>query len=231
MDQIRDYHDLLEKLDEQSFKNDDQDFFCLMSITAHQGPLTPKELEYTGSAWNTLVNWEDGSSTYEPLAIIGKDMPEMCAQYGLDHNLLDLLGWKQFKRKAKNKKTLDRKVNLHKLQNKCFAPIFMYGVEIPRDWHSSRCLDKENVNTKWADSDQLELKQLFDYEFAIDMGKINDDNPQLKGYTKIRCQMIYAVKHDGRHKARYVASGHLTKEPEESAYSSLVSFKASASSS
>ena len=34
--------------------------------------------------------------------------------------------------------------------------------------------------------------------------------------------MIYAVKHDGRHKARYVAGGHLTKEPEESVYSSVV---------
>ena len=29
MDQIRDYHDLLEKLDEQSFKRDEQDFFRL----------------------------------------------------------------------------------------------------------------------------------------------------------------------------------------------------------
>ena len=76
-------------------------------------------------------------------------------------------------------------MNLHKLQHKRFAPIFMYGVEIPRDWHSVRRLNKENGNTKWADSDQLELKQLFDDEFAIDIGKINDDNPQLKGYTKI----------------------------------------------
>ena len=40
MDQIRNYHDLLEKLDEQSFKQDEQDFFCLVSITAHQGPRT-----------------------------------------------------------------------------------------------------------------------------------------------------------------------------------------------
>ena len=37
--------------------------------------------------------------------------------------------------------------------------------------------------------------------------------------------MIYAVKHDGRHKARFVAGGHLTKEPEESVYSSVVSLR------
>ena len=34
--------------------------------------------------------------------------------------------------------------------------------------------------------------------------------------------MIYAVKHDGRHKARFVAGGHLTKEPEEIVYSSVL---------
>ena len=56
MDQIRDYHNLLEKLDEQSLKQDNDDFFRLVSITAHQGPLTPKDPEYMGSAWNTLVN-------------------------------------------------------------------------------------------------------------------------------------------------------------------------------
>jgi hypothetical protein len=37
--------------------------------------------------------------------------------------------------------------------------------------------------------------------------------------------MIYAVKHDGGHKARFVAGGHLTKEPEESVYSSVVSLR------
>ena len=35
--------------------------------------------------------------------------------------------------------------------------------------------------------------------------------------------MIYAVKHDGRHKARFVAGGHLTPEPEDSVYSGVVS--------
>jgi hypothetical protein len=30
---------------------------------------------------------------------------------------------------------------------------------------------------------------------------------------KIRVHLIYAVKHDGRHKARLVAGGHLTETP------------------
>jgi hypothetical protein len=37
--------------------------------------------------------------------------------------------------------------------------------------------------------------------------------------------MIYDVKHDGRHKARLVADGHLTKTPVESVYSGVVSLR------
>ena len=37
--------------------------------------------------------------------------------------------------------------------------------------------------------------------------------------------MVYAVKHDGRHKARLVAGGHLTDTPIDSVYSSVVSLR------
>ena len=34
--------------------------------------------------------------------------------------------------------------------------------------------------------------------------------------------MVYCVKHDGRHKSRLVAGGHLTETPIDSVYSSVV---------
>ena len=33
-----------------------------------------------------------------------------------------------------------------------------------------------------------------------------------QGYQKIRVHLIFAVKYDGRHKARLVADGHLTPD-------------------
>jgi hypothetical protein len=45
------------------------------------------------------------------------------------------------------------------------------------------------------------------------------------GYKRIRCHMIYDVKHDGRHKARLVAGGHLTAPNMESVYYSVVSLQ------
>jgi hypothetical protein len=38
--------------------------------------------------------------------------------------------------------------------------------------------------------------------------------------------MIYDINHDGRHKSRLVAGGHLTPEPTESIYSGVVSLRA-----
>ena len=45
------------------------------------------------------------------------------------------------------------------------------------------------------------------------------------GYQKIRVHLIFAVKHDGRHKARLVAGGHLIPDPIESIYSGVVSIR------
>ena len=73
-----------------------------------------------------------------------------------------------------------------------------------------------------VDSEALELKQLDDYEAFSDKGKSWNPPP---GYKKITVHMIYAVKHDGRHKSRLVAGGHLTETPIDSVYSSVVSLR------
>ena len=44
-----------------------------------------------------------------------------------------------------------------------------------------------------------------------------------KGHHRIRVHLVFAVKFDGRHKARLVADGHLAPEPTENIYSGVVS--------
>ena len=46
-----------------------------------------------------------------------------------------------------------------------------------------------------------------------------------KGYHRIKVHLVFAVKFDGRHKARLVADGHLTPEPTENIYSGVISLK------
>ena len=46
-----------------------------------------------------------------------------------------------------------------------------------------------------------------------------------KGYHRIKVHLVFAVKIDGRHKARLVADGHLTTEPIENIFSVVVSLR------
>ena len=81
------------------------------------------------------------------------------------------------------------------------------------------------------DATKLEMDQINEYEVFQDHGKVQYDPKSRKvsnapnGYQKIRVHLIFAVKHDGRHKARLVAGGHLTLDPIESIYSGVVSIR------
>ena len=46
-----------------------------------------------------------------------------------------------------------------------------------------------------------------------------------KGYHRIKVHLVFAVKFDGRYKARLVADGHLTPKPIENIYSGIVSLR------
>ena len=66
------------------------------------------------------------------------------------------------------------------------------------------------------------MDQLDEYNVFIDKGKDPTIPP---GYKRIRTHLIYDIKHDGRHKARCVADGHLTDVPIDSVYSGVVSLR------
>ena len=72
---------------------------------------------------------------------------------------------------------------------------------------------------KWGDFAFFERSQLFGYDTFIDLGK-GIKTPE--GYIRIRAHIVFAVKHDGRYKARCVAGGHLTPPSVESVYSGVV---------
>jgi Tfp pilus assembly major pilin PilA len=89
-----------------------------------------------------------------------------------------------------------------------------FGVLVPRNHAQAMELDRVNGNTKWQDAEATEMSQLLEYNTFIDKG-VGGIAPS--GHKKIRCHMIYNVKHDGWHKARLVAGGHLTDPNTKSA--------------
>ena len=84
--------------------NDPMKQWTYKGIIRHEGPLKPSDTTYKGRKYNIKVQWEDGSITYEPLRIIGKDDPITCAHYAHEQNLLDIEGWKFLKQHYKSHK-------------------------------------------------------------------------------------------------------------------------------
>lgn len=219
------YEDVLtyrEILDHVEADARDEPVWRFKSIIAHQGPLSSTSPDYKGSKWNVLVLWETGEQTYEPLSIVAADDPVTCAVYARKHGLLHLDGWKRFRRIAKRQKVLNRMVHQSSLRSARSAKVYKYGFEVPRTHDQAVAIDERNKNTKWQDAEKLEIQQLRDYECFIDKG-LGARIPL--GYKKIRVHIVYDVKHDGRHKARCVAGGHLTDAPIESVYSGVVSLR------
>ena len=94
---------------------------------------------------------------------------------------------------------------------------------MPRDTHEARYLERKESHTRQTDAEREEIAQHNDYKAFTDLGHYAKV-PQ--GYQKICCQFVYDVKHDGCHKARLVAGGHLTPPDKDQAYSEVVSLQA-----
>ena len=64
-------------------------FMTYSGILDHQGPLKKHYPKYKGSSYNVLVNWDDGTQTWEPLNVIAKQDPVTLAWYAFDNGLLN----------------------------------------------------------------------------------------------------------------------------------------------
>ena len=211
---------------ERKENNDSDPAWIYKKITAHQGPLLQSDLNYLGSMWNVMVESESGEINELPLSIVAAEDPVICALYASEKELLGLPGWKRFKSLAGRQEKLLRQVKQAKIRSYRTAPKYMYGYEVPRNYEHALTLDQQNRNTMWQDATEIEMKSLHEYNTFRDHGL--KDKPGTKppeGYKKIRVHLVFAVKHDGRHKARLVADGHLTDVPIESVYSGVVSLR------
>ena len=193
-------------------------------IIGHKGPLKATDPNWKGSKWNVLIAWETGEITFEPLSVIAADDPITCAAYAKQKNLYNLDQWKCIRHLIKKEKQLTRAIKQSKIRLVRHAKKSMFGFLIPRNHSEALEFDKANKNSKWYDATKAELDSIHSHEVFQKHEKVKYDKQKKvvnapPEYQKIRVHLIFAVKYDGRHKARLVADGHLTPEPVESIYS------------
>ena len=226
-EELMSYTELCDKLDSMMREDAEREengeaFYFFQDIIAHDGPLTSGSKNWKGSKWNVMVRWDDGSETWEPLNIMIAQDPITCAGYAKKHDLVEVPGWTKLRKYAKRSKIMERHAKQMVMKAHRRAPIYKFGVRVPRDHKEAVLLQEQQGHKKWTDAEGVELKQIDDYDTLRDIGK---GTHLPSGYTKIRVAFVYDCKHDGRYKARLVAGGHLTEPDKENSYSGVVSLK------
>ena len=106
-DELMAYDDFKNFIDER-FIND-EGIWTYKKIISHKGPLCKDDLDYMGSKYNVLIKWETGKRSWEATNILDMDDHKVdLTMYARDNNLLDLPGWRQYKRLANRMKKLEK---------------------------------------------------------------------------------------------------------------------------
>ena len=225
MEELISYNQLVDHLEAAANEDNEisDDLFKFRALIGHQEPLKPTDPNWKGCKFNVLVEWETGEKTYEPLSILAADDPVTCATYAKENDLLHIEGWKRFRNLAKRDKTLARAVMR--------SSKYMFGYLIPKSYKKALEFDKENNNTKWADATRDEMDCIKEQQSFIKGQRPKWDSNHNKilnatpNHQKIRVNLVFTVKYNGRHKARLVADGSLTPEPAGNIYSGVVSLR------
>lgn len=184
-------------------------------VLAKRGERGPVRKETT-KGWEILLQWKDGSSTWEPLKDVKECYPVQMAEYAVQKRISKepaFAWWVPHTLKKKQR-------IIAKVKSKYWQRTHKFGIRIPKTVEEARKLDRENNNTLWWDAICKEMKNV---RIAFEEWKGEADLPP--GYQQIKCHIIFDVKmgENFRRKARMVAGGHVTETPSALTYSSVVS--------
>ena len=193
------------------------------------------------------VDWSSGDTSWEHLKDMREDYPKMTARYIVRNKVSRskrggdrVLQWAK-----KVVRDLDRAVrritHLYDLylddhdevrmirrvqknsKKKKFsrAPVFKYGIEVPKNSEHAKRIDAENNNTFWQDAYVKEVKALLDLDcFEFHPAGYHEDLGS--EWQRTSLHMIFDVKQDLTRKCRLVAGGHLVDMLDIQVYSSTV---------
>ena len=91
-------------------------------------------------------------------------------------------------------KKLQCTINAAKVKSFCNSVRYMYAICIPCDMKEALKHYEENDNDNSKKTKRFEIQQVMHYDTFINQGLRNQ---MPNDYTKIRCCMIFTVKHNG----------------------------------
>ena len=171
----------------------------------------------TTRGWEILIQWKDGSSTWEKLKDVKECFPVQLSEYALNSKISEQPAFAWWVHHVIKK----QKQIIAKVKSKYWTRTHKFGIKIPKSVKEAKELDAQNGNTLWWDAI---LKEMVNVKIAFELfdGDEKDLPPQ---FQEVKCHIIFDIKmgENFRRKARMVAGGHKTKTPAALTYSSVVS--------
>ena len=171
----------------------------------------------TTKGWEILIQWKDGSSSWEKLKDVKESYPVQLAEYAIQRKISHapaFAWWISHVIKKRNR-------IISKIKSKYWTRTHKFGIRIPKSVDEARELDRINGNTLWWNAICQEMKNV-----RVAFEEFDGDEKDLPpGYQYVDCHIIFDIKmgENFRRKARMVAGGHKTSTPDSLKYSSVVS--------
>lgn len=170
----------------------------------------------TTKGWLFLIEWQDGTYSWERLADVKNTIPVECAEYVHLHGLTQqpaFSWWVPYTLKKRDR--IIKKLKARSIARKTHK----FGIRVPSDVREALQIDDDTQTDYWAKAIQKEMKNV-----RVAFKVLEDDEHVPPTYRPIECHMIFDVKMDHTRKARLVAGGHKTADPDPNlVYASVVS--------
>jgi hypothetical protein len=108
---------------------------------------------------------------------------------------------------------IEEKGTHHNFYSHKICKVNAFGIQVPMTVAEALAIDKAANTTFWHDAIKKAMKNVM---IAFRFLDPNAKSPF--GFKWIRCHMIFVVKMDFTHKARFVVGGHMTNPPTSLTY-------------
>lgn len=170
-----------------------------------------------------MVQWKDGSTSWEKLKDLKVSNPVEVAEYAVANRISDepaFKWWVPHTIKKRNRK-------ISKVKSKYWRTTHKFGIRLPKTVEEALRIDRETGTDFWRKAVNREMSKVkiaWEEHDSHTPGQVrNGEASDMVRFQEIGCHLVFDVKMDFTRKARFMAGGHTTDAPSTVTYSSVVS--------
>ena len=171
----------------------------------------------TPKGTKVMARWKFGGQSWLDLNLVATQEPYICVKYATKNGLCEEEGWMWTKEFKEQVKEFSRRIYAYKAATS-YKPKYKFGVEVPRSTKHALQLDSKNGDQLYEKAIGKELGAIKDHAVF----RLPKPGESLEGYQRIPYHFVFDVKYDLRRKARLVAGGNMTDDPDEDIYSGVI---------